>query len=257
MKIYEVTLDNGIRLTTKNRGILEADLQNRYYCCHYELNKSPTKKYRTCNQHRDNLTNLPVEDNIRQHLLQTFPVQKNDTVVELGAYQGFGTLRLSEMVGKGGLVLAVEADETNYKIIQRNLENNNIKNVIAVNAAIWGTEEQRTMYIADGAGTQYRSLTEGLVNTDRQQEVQTRTVDSLMTEYNIKNVDFVTMEINLAEFPALSGMKQILSQDNFRIVSAGWYNIGTEPAAVLMEKELKKHGATVYRGVKNRVYAVK
>lgn len=257
VQIYEITLASGIKLTTRNRASLEADLQSRYLCCHYELTRFPIKKYSTCNQHKDNLTNLEVSEDARKSLLETFPVQKNDTVVELGAYQGFGTLRLSEMVGDNGLVLAVEADEANYKVLKRNMENNNIKNVIPVNASIWGAEEEKTMYIAGGAGSQRRSLTQGLVPAHQTQRVQTRTVDSLLEEYDIKNVDFVTMEINLAEYPALSGMQRILEQETFRIVSAGWYSLEGQPAGYLMKEKLESCGATVFLGVKNRVYAIK
>jgi FkbM family methyltransferase len=49
-------------------------------------------------------------------------LQPGHVVIDLGAYSGLASIIFAEQVGKGGLVIAVEADEDNYKCAEKNVD---------------------------------------------------------------------------------------------------------------------------------------
>ena len=232
---------------------IDRDYFLRYVYCHYALCKTPPAKYTTCNQHRDNLNNLPCGKEAQALLKTIMPVKKGDTVVEAGAFQGFGTIYLSQTVGKEGLVVAIEGDANNCEMLCRNLEVNNIKNVIPIHAAVWDCDKMLPFY---STGSQRRSLVESLLKYNSSEAVQARTIDGILDDLGIENIDFLSLEVNSAEAAALRGLKKRLSSKHpMRVVSAGWYkdNDGVLGADAV-SSELKKHSFVTHLGVRKRVY---
>ncbi len=59
-----------------------------------------------------------------------------DTVVDVGANIGYYTLLLANKVGKTGKVYAFEPDKINFEILAKNVKENNLENVVMINAAV-------------------------------------------------------------------------------------------------------------------------
>ena len=59
-----------------------------------------------------------------------------DVVVDVGANIGYYTVLLADKVGKNGKVYAFEPDVTNFEILVKNIKENKLENVVAVNAAV-------------------------------------------------------------------------------------------------------------------------
>lgn len=231
------------------------EVNSRYKFSHYEIDKKPHPKYGIHLNHIDNLLNLKINDYERKKLLERFPIKTGDVVLELGAFCGFGTMKLSNMVGEQGQVIAVEADKINYKILEKNIKNNKLTNVKILNKGIWNSKGELSLY---KESNQRNSLVEELLdNVENSEKIEVDSIDNILKKFEIKQVDFVTMEINAAEIEALKGMGNVLSQDNVRIIAAGWYEYNGKPAWKEMKKILEKNGFTVYIGVQNRVYALK
>jgi len=66
-------------------------------------------------------------------LRQTRP---GDVVVDVGANIGYYTVLLANKVGNTGKIYAFEPDKTNFEILRKNVEVNNLKNVETINAAV-------------------------------------------------------------------------------------------------------------------------
>jgi len=69
-----------------------------------------------------------------------------DTVVDVGANIGYYTVLLADKVGKNGKVYAFEPDKTNFQILVKNIKENNLKNVVAINAAVGSKEGKLKLY---------------------------------------------------------------------------------------------------------------
>jgi len=219
--LFRLADRDGVTLFTRNKNTLYQDYYSRYMYSHYDLCITPPSKFINCNQHKDNLNNIPFSKKIVKDLKSIMPIKKGDVVVEAGAYQGFGTLKISQVVGGDGLVIAVEADMNNYEILCKNIEANCVKNVIPVCAAVWGSNLKMPFY---SKGSQRRSLVKSVLKSDDSVLVQARTIDGILDDLDVKNVDFLTLEVNSAETEALRGFEKRLSSNHrMRIVSAGWY----------------------------------
>lgn len=62
--------------------------------------------------------------------------KKGNTVIDVGANIGYYTILLADKVEKTGKVYAFEPDKTNFEILKKNVETNNLKNVEIINAAV-------------------------------------------------------------------------------------------------------------------------
>ncbi|MCW1949203.1 MAG: FkbM family methyltransferase [Candidatus Shapirobacteria bacterium] len=69
-----------------------------------------------------------------------------DTVVDVGANIGYYTVLLADKVGKNGKVYAFEPDKINFEILTKNIKENNLKNVVAINAAVGSKEGELKLY---------------------------------------------------------------------------------------------------------------
>lgn len=64
-------------------------------------------------------------------------LQPGNVVIDLGAYSGLTSIVFAEKVGRDGLVIAVEADEDNYKCAEINTNRYYIKNIDLLYGAAW------------------------------------------------------------------------------------------------------------------------
>lgn len=72
--------------------------------------------------------------------------KKGNTIIDVGANIGYYTVLLADKVGKSGKVYAFEPDKVNFEILKKNIEVNNLKNVIVVNAGVGSKNETKTLY---------------------------------------------------------------------------------------------------------------
>ncbi len=250
-----IKLDNGKIFFHRFFKSPLTEVNTRYKYSHYEIDKKPHPKFGVHLNHIDNLHNLKINENVRKDLLDKLPIKSGDIVLELGAFCGFGTMKISEMVGEKGKVIAVEADKINYKILEKNIVNNNLKNVKIINKGIWNSKGKLSLF---KESNQRNSLVKDLLsNIESKEKIEVDTVDNILKDLEIESVDFVTMEINAAEIEALQGMNKVLSQKNIRIIAAGWYEYEGKEAWRKIKEILEEFGFTVYIGVQNRIFAYK
>lgn len=72
--------------------------------------------------------------------------KSGDVVVDVGANIGYYTVLLADKVGRNGKVYTFEPDKINFKILIKNIEANNLKNVVAVNVAVGGKNGKDFLY---------------------------------------------------------------------------------------------------------------
>lgn len=250
---YYMKEDN-IKLFSRYRKTFMNDVNNRYVNSHYDIDKDMSDIKNAHFQHKDNLMTLDVPNDIRNNLLQIIPVKNDDIVLELGAFQGFGTLRLSQMVGKNGLVISVESNKKNFEVLEKNIFENNINNVIPVNIGVWKRKDRILLY---QGGRQKNSLKK-IKRKKSSHIINVDTVDNILKSLNINNVNFISLEVNRSEVDVLKGMENIInSNDNIRIVAAGWYKNDNILQSTTIKNVLENYNFNVYIGPMNRVYAIK
>ena len=122
------------------------------------------------------------------YLSQTAVFREGDTVVDIGAHVGVFSIYLAKKY-PFIKVFAVEPDPTNFSHLRRNVELNGVKNVTAINKALSGDGQRRTLYV-DPRSRTWATLDARMAYSRRvvqAVEVDTVTLSDLFQQYGIRH----------------------------------------------------------------------
>jgi FkbM family methyltransferase len=170
------------------------------------------------------------EDEIEEH----FTPKGGDTVVDVGAHAGHYTLISSKRVGANGKIVAIEADPSNFEILNRNIKLNKLTNIIPLNYAAYSKQTKIKLYlpVEESGFSIYNTI---MVNRAKPEEkfieVNANTLDYLLQQNGIRDANWIKIDVEGAEFEVLKGATDVLSkskdiallievhgQDNYRPV---------------------------------------
>jgi FkbM family methyltransferase len=161
-------------------------------------------------------------------------------MVDVGAYTGLKAMHYADVVGPEGRVVAIEVDRHNYDLLCRNVEANRLP-VTAVHAGVWnargtarcrGREKQRvTLVPADDLGPERGYVAE--------REVPTDTLDHILDEQGIDEVDYLNVQVNGAEMQVLEGF----TLERAKVVwVASYYRVEGKRLTGKVREHLLAHG---------------
>lgn len=140
----------------------------------------------------------PIET--AQQYIDFAQLEPGDVVLDLGAYSGLTSLLFDQIVGPGGRVIAVDADEQNIDCVRQNLARYREatgRSVEAVYGAMW-REEGEVSFVSEGSmGSSVSGVAiegRGTVRT-----VKAYTLSSLAKAFQLSRVDFIKCDIEGAE----------------------------------------------------------
>ena len=133
--------------------------------------------------------------------------KKGDVVAEMGAYMGYYTLYLSQLVGEKGRIIAIEPMPDNLEFLKNNIEKNNIKNVTIVPKGVWNEAGELTFY-KNKDDNQSGSLLLKNNNKDKI-EIPVDSLDNILDKARVNDVDFMIIQLNGVEYEALQGLTKI------------------------------------------------
>lgn len=172
------------------------------------------------------------------------------TIIDAGANIGTSSLFFSKKF-PNSKIYAIEPENGNFEMLIRNTRNN--LNVVAVKAAIWGQVDRRVIQNRETGHWGYTiSNTENAVESTGQ-EIDCITINGLMDEYHIDNIDLLKMDIEGGEKDVLENSASwINSVDIITVELHDRICMGCDRAFYLATKNYKvfeKHGekVTAYR----------
>lgn len=145
--------------------------------------------------------------------LTNFLTKNNITIIDLGANEGFYTLKAREL-SSNAKIIAVEPNPSAFKTLKKNIEINKLKNIIPLNKAVTSKTGKISFEVIKGQTSiggckiykKYR----------KRGELKKITVDSITLEnlckvYKIKQIDLLKMDVEGSELDILKSCKNILS----------------------------------------------
>jgi FkbM family methyltransferase len=146
-------------------------------------------------------------------------LRRGDVFLDLGAHIGKYSCIAAGLVGERGRVVAIEPHHGNFRALVRNLELNKIKNVVALNLAAY--DQDGLVELFEGANSSGRSsikLNDGVGS----EMVRARALDGVPEVAGLERIDLVKVDVEGAEWEAISGMKGILRAHKPRLLIEVW-----------------------------------
>ena len=136
-------------------------------------------------------------------------INSESTVLDIGANIGIHALNFSA-VAKDGLVIACEPQPKTFKILEKNISQNNIGNIVPLNVAIADVAKIATFYVA--SDNAYSSLIDtGRKAINEKIKVLCTTIDGLLGEIK---VDFVKIDVEGLELSVLRSMSGLIQRNH-------------------------------------------
>lgn len=126
---------------------------------------------------------------------------KNKDIIDAGAFTGDTSLPLSKRTTKN--VYAFEPFKDSFEILKKNIDDNNIENIIPVNKSLGNINGERSLFLS-GNNVQGITSDATLRNYDNEIKVQETTIDTFVEENNLE-VGFITIDVEGAEMDLLEG----------------------------------------------------
>jgi FkbM family methyltransferase len=191
-------------LRLQKRLLLEIAVPSHEYRIHCPLNKE----------------DFIVMTKHEEEIIELFHPEEGDIVIDIGAHMGRYTIPCSKYVGTNGKVIAVEAHPYNFKLLKRNISLNRLTNVTAMRCALYSKRDKVKLYLPDekqGYTMHHSVMSSYLVtkyNEKMEQnyiEVQAYTLDELVKTTGVKQVNWIKIDVEGAEYEVLKGAKEILA----------------------------------------------
>jgi len=135
-------------------------------------------------------------------------VKPGDFVLDIGANIGYFTLIFARFVGDNGKVFAFEPEPITFKLLEKNIQINNYKNVILEQKAVSDKRGKLKLYISEENNGDHRIYES--VEKRNSIEIESVYIDGYLSNQYINKIKFIKMDIQGAEGLAIQGMKKLL-----------------------------------------------
>jgi FkbM family methyltransferase len=162
------------------------------------------------------------------------------TFLDVGANLGYYTALAIVHLGREGKIIALEPDTENFSFLQKTIRANNAENVVSINKAAADRPGKLTLYVSSGNRGDNRLYRNDLC--DSSYEVEVSTVDALLEECGVSQVDLVKIDVQGFERHVFEGMKETVRRSTGLVMLMefwpfGLQSAGTNPLAFLNELE--------------------
>jgi FkbM family methyltransferase len=158
-------------------------------------------------------------------LLEHFRPNKNDIVIDVGAYLGRYTFICSNRIGESGKVIAIEANPIVFEKLKKNIDLNQSTNITCLNYAVYSEKSKKKLFLREQSiDTIYSPHNTVMVGRDklthnRSKEgrfvnIDANTLDDITYSTGIKpeDIKWIKIDVEGAEYEVLKGAKDILSK---------------------------------------------
>lgn len=130
-------------------------------------------------------------------------LKKDDVFFDIGAYKGYYSLMVAELVGENGKVIAFEPGQKAFQALVKDIEPNDLKDrILAMNLALSDFNgENYFLEAGEGSG----------ISSSGNQIVQVATLDNVVNQLNI-GPSVIKIDVEGSEFSVLKGSLNTLKK---------------------------------------------
>lgn len=146
-------------------------------------------------------------------------VNKGDTVVQIGTPWPQTLHRYRQAVGDGGRLVVFEAMDENYRLLSDAVAKAGYTNVTVFHGAAWSERSTGKFMISPHRGDHKIQQEEVVMDNDlregnaemKEVDVELYTIDEVLTDLGITELDHLSVTVNGAEYEVLKGAEAILT----------------------------------------------
>jgi len=189
-----------------------------YYYSKYKLKKLRKRKNFKVKTHGCELIVNPNDEGLSLELL-VFGDHERDTTkfvsdylekgiicVDIGANIGYYSTLYSKLVGQKGKLISIEPSPINFKYLEKNLQLQKNKNYTLFNCAC-GNKDGIVKFLLDERANKCRVIQDKdeISYKNSVIEIPVRKLDDIVEETNLKNIDFLKIDVEGYEWNVLQG----------------------------------------------------
>jgi FkbM family methyltransferase len=168
-----------------------------------------------------------------------FEINSKDIILDVGAHIGVFSVFAAQNA-REGVIYSFEPMRENFLMLKNNLELNKIENVVSFNKALYKNSGYANLALSEN-NTGGHSL---LFGGEKQDTVQTISLADFCKANNIKNINFLKMDCEGAEFDILFNCPNVIIQKIDKI-SLEYHNIDLQQNVIRLKSFLKSKGFEV------------
>lgn len=126
---------------------------------------------------------------------------RDKNIIDAGAFTGDTALPMSGLTDKN--IYAFEPFKESFDLLAKNINDNNLENIIPINKSLGNINGERTLYLS-GNNIQGITSDSRIRAYDNELKVEETTVDTFVKENNLE-VGYITIDVEGAEMDLLNG----------------------------------------------------
>ena len=171
-----------------------------------------------------------------------YTIKEGDIVIDAGAYLGHFTVYAALRVGPTGRVVAFEPDPGVYQMLVRNVQLNNLTNVITINKGIWSED---TKLAFDSRGNASQVVKDTTHAKTLVKKIPVVSLDSELQRLGLDRVNLIKMDIEGAELQAVQGVRRLMERADCSFAIASYHVVNGEQTSVALERFFRSAGCQV------------
>ncbi len=143
----------------------------------------------------------------------------SEIIIDVGANIGRHTVWLSRRVGPSGLVIAIEPEYHNFKILDSNRQVNSLDNILLIRAALGSQKTKGRLVVPRPSLMGQTSFkTSSPPGRGYAFHVDIETLDDLVVNHHIRTVSAIKIDVEGAELPVLQGAEKTVRKFRPRLI---------------------------------------
>ena len=171
-------------------------------------------------------------------------IKKGMKVVDVGSNIGYYTLIAADLIGSGGRVFSFEPDTENFRLLQKNISENNCQNIEAINLAVSDKTGKLRLFLSEENQGDHRIYDSG---SKRQSvEVGATSLDDFLKD---RPVDFIKIDVEGAEPLVFAGMGGVIKNNPKVLIMMEFWPHGLKMAGFSPDdflKNIQNQGFAIY-----------